>query len=458
MPYMRTMKEVNVDFLAYESHVFDFDTREGFRLYFDTELIELRDPYERELSEKLCSLCAVLNTKPGQIRHAIPSAQLATYTRRALNNLPLAADPSCKLIILDRTIDMISPLLHEFTYQAMLEDLLDKDIVEDEFDQKYTTAEGVPSERHALLDERDPILCQLRHKHIEESIGWLVSSINAFTRNHQIDGVDAQATNLKDITTIAHQLPAFQELGAKYSIHLDLIQLALQEFKKRKLKQIATIQQAVATGLEIGGKTFNAGHNFEEMQMLLQDETILKKDLLRTILLLATSRGFKPSQIDQLLRIGGFGEDETKAVANICRLTAKEKDARSHLAGLSKKKNNKQTKDVGYELSRWTPHLKHLVESLSSNCLSKDEYPKMNLDEEGEGAKKTFCSSNPKSNVTTKATPKASNLIIVFVVGGITYSEMRAMYELMDANKKTQIIIGSTHIIKPNEFVTDMSF
>jgi hypothetical protein len=455
VPYMRNMKEVNVDFLAYESQVFHFDSQEGFSLYFSEELVELRDPYQKELSDKLCSLCAVIDAKPSQIRYAIPAAQLATYTRRALDNLPLVADPTCKLIIVDRTIDMVSPLLHEFTYLAMLEDVLDKDIVEDEFRQKYTTAEGAPRERHTVLDERDPVLYQVRHKHIAESIEWLVSSVNAFTRTNELGKGDAQATDLNGIATMMHQLPKFQELGAKYSIHLDLAQLMIKEFKDRKLEQIATVQQAVATGLDITGKTFRAAHEFEEMRMLLQDQAIHKEDLLRTILLLATSKEFKSSQIDELLRIGGFGEDEIKAVANIRRLIAKEKDQGSHFAGLSKKNRKKQAQGVGFELSRWTPLLKHLVEALSTNKLSEDEYPKMNLEEgEGTGRRPQWA----KSDGNTKATPKASNRIIVFVVGGITYSEIRAMHELMDTNRRTEIIIGSTHIIKPNEFAIDMSF
>lgn len=71
VPFMRNLKEVNVDFLAYESQVFHFDSQEGFALYFSEDLVELRDPYQKELSEKLTSLCAVLDAKPAQIRYVV---------------------------------------------------------------------------------------------------------------------------------------------------------------------------------------------------------------------------------------------------------------------------------------------------------------------------------------------------------------------------------------------------
>lgn len=392
-------------------------------------------------------------------RYAIPAAQLATYTRRALDDLPLVADPTCKLIIVDRSLDMVSPLLHEFTYLAMLEDVLDQDITEDEFRQKYSTAEGATKERLTVLDERDPVLYQIRHKHIAESIDWLVTNVNSFTRTNELGKGDAQSTDLNGIATMMRELPKFQELGAKYSIHLDLAQMMIKEFKERKLDQLATVEQAVATGLDTTGKAFKSAHEYEQVKMLLQDQAVRKEDIFRTILLLATNKEFKSSQIDDLLRLGGFGEDEAKAVSNMRRLMAKEKEQGSHFAGLSKKNRKKAQTDVGFELSRWTPLLKHLIEALSSGKLSEDEYPKMNVNEgEGTGRRPQWARSQGDANTPARATPKASNRIIVFVVGGITYSEIRAIHELMDTNRRTEIILGSTHIIKPNEFSIDMGF
>ncbi|XP_035108241.1 syntaxin-binding protein 3 isoform X3 [Callithrix jacchus] len=108
-----------------------------------------------------------------------------------------------------------------------------------------------------------------------------------------------------------------------------------------------------------------------------------------------------------------------------------------------------------FQLSRWTPFIKDIMEDAIDNRLDSKEWP--------------YCSQYPavwngSGAVSARQKPRANYLedrrngskLIVFVIGGITYSEMRCAYEVSQAHKSCEVIIGSTHILTPKKLLDDI--
>jgi len=45
---------------------------------------------------------------------------------------------------------------------------------------------------------------------------------------------------------------------------------------------------------------------------------------------------------------------------------------------------------------------------------------------------------------------------MVFIMGGLTYSEMRVAYEVTRDVKNWEVIVGADHVIMPEAFLNDL--
>ena len=89
------------------------------------------------------------------------------------------------MYVVDRSIDLCSPLVHEFTYQAMAHELLN--IRDDEkVVYKAVTKPGDAAQKDKEMDirENDRIWVENRHQHMKDTIEKLMGDFQKFLQDH----------------------------------------------------------------------------------------------------------------------------------------------------------------------------------------------------------------------------------------------------------------------------------
>jgi syntaxin-binding protein 1 len=131
--------------------------------------------------------------------------------------------------------------------------------------------------------------------------------------------------------------------------------------------------------------------------------------------------------------------------------------------------------DSEYSSSRYVPPLKNILLQLAQNQLSIEEYPSvMPLPENAVRTSGTAHSARRRSEAnslrgsttsrwqrSSKPDSKSGDSFsgerqLVFVVGGLCFSELRLAREVQSKEGK-EVILGSTHFTNPNNFMQDVS-
>ncbi|ORY34634.1 Sec1-like protein [Naematelia encephala] len=412
----------------------------------------------------------------GQSQEMYLSRKLAMQVQADLdeymNNNPEFPAPSSRpkavLFIVDRSMDPAVPLLHEFWYQAMVNDLLK---IDDGVKYKYTyeNTVGGKEEKIAELTEHDPVWTSVRHLHMKDAIDTLMTNFGKFAQEHAGFRGGGQV-NVNDLKDMLASLPQFQTQREQFSLHLDMAQECMGVFERKKLSLAANVEQCCATGYTPEGKT--PKNVVEEMVPLLDDRNMTNIDKVRIIALYIMFRE-------------GVADEDRRRLYQHARLSLTEQDAVNNLVhlGVQVIKDSKNRSKQGrikqkyhqaegeYELSRYRPVAQMILEDHHNNRLDQSFFPFLrdappelsNSLRAGNAAPPPAPSSSLRSARPTwhkapsarMANTEGRQRMILFIAGGMTYSEMRLAYTVGQALGK-EILIGSTHIITPESFVKDL--
>ena len=355
------------------------------------------------------------------------------------------------------------------------------------FTFKSVNGKGEEEEKHVVLADHDDLWTKFRHCHVRDVSEQTAKEVRDFSKNHDLAKLqrgDGRRNSDADPVDLLRGLPEYQDILSKYSVHIELSKQCFDAIERLKIMEVGKLEQELATGVDEEGKDVSCIKLFQALTSLVQSGRIGPDEKTRLVALyLSQVNDVNESSAQTLVRTAAALDIEHEAAVKqflslgihgtrtASQIGDNKANRHTHKLASDKnaiKKNKTHAKASTYVNCRFVPKLKELVEAVLNNNLDLQEYPVI-----GSGSTSGYTVTSSGESVTKSAAalwgetkamvdgqeqqdenkqPVAGQTkrqkVVVFVIGGITLAETRAMAEL-EREFNCDIVIGGSCVLTP---------
>ncbi|XP_058086242.1 SNARE-interacting protein KEULE-like isoform X3 [Magnolia sinica] len=510
LPRIGALREMNLEYFSIDSQGFVTDNDTALEELFGEKGENSRtyDACLNMMATRIATVFASLKELPSvRYRAAKSSLEESTMTTfRDLVPTKLAAavwnfltkykstipnfpqTETCELLILDRTVDQIAPVIHEWTYDAMCHDLLEMD--GNKYVYESSKSGGEPEKKEVILEDHDPVWLELRHAHIADASERLHDKMTNFVSKNkaaQIHSRDGSELSTRDLQKMVQALPQYSDQMEKLSLHVEIAGKVNKLIRDLGLRDLGQLEQDLVFG-DAGTK--------EVITFLRTKQDTTPENKLRLLMIYAViyPEKFEADKGAKLMQLARLPLADLDAINNMRYLVGSDNKKASG-GGFSlkfdvhKKKNaarkERSDEEETWQLSRFYPVIEELITKLSKGELPKNEYPCMNDPSptsngtaQGQGVSARTGQVPPAHSMRSRRTatwarPRNSDdgsssdsvlrqassdfkrmgqRIFIFIVGGATRSELRVVHKLTKKLSR-EIVLGSSSLDDPPQFI-----
>jgi syntaxin-binding protein 1 len=247
------------------------------------------------------------------------------YHGSGKNSKKSAERDRSSMLLLDRSTDCLTPLMHDFTYQAMVHDLLPIEGDKITYSAESPDTPGAMEDKDVLLNEKDKLWVELRGKHIAEVVeilsGRIKEVVNSSTNSALSKDKSAGSNlSLSQLASALKDLPEYREVMSKLSQHMHISHQCMDVFNQNGLLDLSDLEQTLATGKDEDGRSPKQTEMISRVEGALIRMTDAKHRLRMILLATISQNGLSSADRDRLLRAAQLSRDELQTLDSLSKL------------------------------------------------------------------------------------------------------------------------------------------
>ncbi|XP_077175410.1 vacuolar protein sorting-associated protein 45 [Paroedura picta] len=336
------------------------------------------------------------------------------------------------LLLLDRSDDAITPLLNQWTYQAMVHELLG--INNNRIDLSRVPGISKDLREVVLSAENDEFYANNMYLNFAEIGSNIKNLMEDFQRRKPKE--QQRLESIADMKAFVENYPQFKKMSGTVSKHVTVVGELSRLVSERNLLEVSEVEQELACQNDHSSALQN-------VRRLLQNPKVSELDATRLVMLYALhyerhSSSSLPALLADL-KGRGVSERHRKLVSAVIdyggkRVRASDLFSPKDAVAITKQ-FLKGLKGVENVYTQHQPLLHETLDQLIKGKLKDSQYPYL----------------GPS---TLRDRPQD---IIVFMIGGATYEESLAVYNLNRSTPGVRIVLGGTFIHNTKSFLEEVS-